>query len=148
MLFDFLIKVCGYFCIYCVIIRLFIRVLGNCGLYVPCKSAQIPRFDSYFLRTASYDIPTEAKSAFALEIDDIRVVLRDSTNRSLVMMDEIGKGTSARDGSSFAGALLETLDNKNVYTIFATHLHELLALPLQLNTVQYKKMGYNSDSDG
>jgi DNA mismatch repair ATPase MutS len=48
------------------------------------------RYDHYFLRTASYDVPSEAKSAFALEMDDVRVVLRDCTHRSLVMIDELG----------------------------------------------------------
>lgn len=51
---------------------------------------QVPRYDNFFLRTASYDIPSESKSAFALEMDDMRVVLRDSTHKSLVMLDEIG----------------------------------------------------------
>ena len=49
------------------------------------------RYDHYFLRTASYDVPSEAKSAFALEMDDVRVMLRDCTERSLVMIDELGK---------------------------------------------------------
>ena len=50
------------------------------------------RYDHYFLRTASYDVPSEAKSAFALEMDDLRVMLRDSTDHSLVMIDELGTG--------------------------------------------------------
>lgn len=53
-------------------------------------------FDGFFLRTASYDIPAEDKSAFALEMDDVRVMLRDSSKRSLALVDELGKGTSAR----------------------------------------------------
>lgn len=122
-------------------------LLGNCGLYVPCKHAIIPRFNSFFLRTASYDIPSEAKSAFALEMDDVRIVLRDSSYQSLVMLDEIGKGTSSKDGSCISGALLEYLDQLQVYTIFATHLHEILQLPLNLSNIQYMKMDYDvSDS--
>lgn len=53
-------------------------------------------FDGFFLRTASFDIPAEGKSAFALEMDDVRVMLRDSSDRSLALVDELGKGTSAR----------------------------------------------------
>lgn len=53
-------------------------------------------FDGFFLRTASFDIPAERKSAFALEMDDVRVMLRDSSRRSLALVDELGKGTSAR----------------------------------------------------
>jgi DNA mismatch repair ATPase MutS/predicted GIY-YIG superfamily endonuclease len=126
---------------------LVIALLANCGLHAPCRSSStIPRFDCYFLRTASYDIPAEGKSAFAVEMDDLRIVERDATNRSLVMMDEIGKGTSARDGSAMAAALLEYLSQRAVYTIFATHLHELLSLPLQLaRPMAFKTMSYDED---
>jgi DNA mismatch repair ATPase MutS len=65
-------------------------LLGNCGLFIPASSAIISRFNNFFLRTASYDVPSEGKSAFALEMDDVRVVLRDSTSQSLVMIDELG----------------------------------------------------------
>jgi DNA mismatch repair ATPase MutS len=119
-----------------------IALLANCGLFVPSSFAQIPKFDHFFLRTASYDVPSEAKSAFALEMDDIRVILRDCTDRSLIMIDELGKGTSSRDGASLAGALLEHLNKRQVYGIFATHLHELFSLPLQLKNVKQKKMGF------
>ena len=67
-------------------------LLANCGMFVPCSAGSFPRFDNFFLRTASYDIPSIGMSSFALEMDDLKVVLRDSTNRSLVMVDEIGKG--------------------------------------------------------
>ena len=63
----------------------------------------VPRYDNFFLRTTSYDIPIIGMSAFALEMNDIRVILRDCSNRSLVMIDEIGKGTSSRDGAAIAG---------------------------------------------
>ena len=60
-------------------------------------SRRLPNsFDGFFLRTASFDIPAERKSAFALEMDDVRVMLRDSSRRSLALVDELGKGTSAR----------------------------------------------------
>ncbi|CAN0336736.1 unnamed protein product, partial [Hapterophycus canaliculatus] len=98
-------------------------------------------FDGFFLRTASYDIPAEDKSAFALEMDDVRVMLRDSSGRSLALVDELGKGTSARDGASLAGALLEEMDRVSITGIFATHLHELFDLPLHTETLSYKRMG-------
>jgi DNA mismatch repair ATPase MutS len=125
-------------------------LLGNCGLYLPATDAVIPRYDNFFLRSASYDIPKEGKSAFALEMDDVRVLLRDCTNKSLVMLDEIGKGTSARDGSALAGALLEHLDQAGVSGVFATHLHELFRLPaLKLSgNTRRKKMGVNFDNNG
>ncbi|CAE7574957.1 MSH1, partial [Symbiodinium microadriaticum] len=116
-------------------------LLANCGLFVPCLRASVPRYDSFFLRTASHDTPLEGKSAFAVEMDDIRVMMRDSTQKSLVMIDEIGKGTSSRDGAAFAGALLEWMSSTGMHGIFATHLHELLHMKLNLDNVKMKRMG-------
>ncbi len=125
-------------------------LLANCGLFVPCSSARVPRYKSFFLRATSYDIPSEGKSAFAIEMDDMHVVLRDSSSRSLVMVDEIGRGTSSRDGAALAGALLEALGTAGVHGIFATHLHEVLRLPLHVPGMQLKRMsaalGASADS--
>ena len=71
-------------------------------------------------------------------------MLRDCSARSLVMIDELGRGTSVRDGAGLAGAVLETLDSMGVGCIFATHLHELLRLPLRLKNVTLKRMGISS----
>ena len=59
----------------------YIRNIHGIGLFVPCDKAKVPRYDSFFLRATSYDIPSEGKSAFAIEMDDMHIVLRDSTNR-------------------------------------------------------------------
>jgi hypothetical protein len=116
-------------------------LLANAGLFVPCDRAFVPRFDSFSMRTASFDVPIEGKSAFAMEIDDMRVILRDCTDSSLVMIDEIGKGTSSKEGSVLAAAILEELAARNVAGIFATHLHEIFELPgLRLQNVELKKM--------
>lgn len=65
-------------------------LLANCGLFVPCSKAQVPRYDHFFLRTSSHDVPSEGKSAFALEMEDMRIVLEDSSPNSLIMIDELG----------------------------------------------------------
>ena len=65
-------------------------LLANCGFFVPCRTAQIPRYDNFFLRTSSHDVPSEGKSAFALEMQDMQIVLLDSTHKSLIMIDELG----------------------------------------------------------
>jgi DNA mismatch repair ATPase MutS len=70
-------------------------LLANCGLFVPCSTAQIPRYDNFFLRTSSHDVPSEGKSAFALEMQDMQIVLLDSTHQSLIMIDELGKSPGA-----------------------------------------------------
>lgn len=65
-------------------------LLANCGLFVPASEATVPFFDNYFLRTSSYDMPSSGKSAFGSEMDDMRVLLRDITLQSLIMIDELG----------------------------------------------------------
>lgn len=116
-------------------------LLANCGFFVPCDEAVVPRYDTFFLRTTSFDVPGENKSAFALEMDDMRVIERDSTHKSLIMIDEIGKGTSSIDGAALAGAFLEDFDARGCSGIFATHLHEVFDLQLNLKRVEYKRMG-------
>lgn len=74
-------------------------LLANCGLFVPCSEAQVPRYDHFFLRTASHDVPIEKKSAFALEMDDVRIILKDATSRSLIMIDELGMAQSRRSSN-------------------------------------------------
>jgi hypothetical protein len=114
-------------------------LLANCGLFTPCRDFVCPRFDSFFVRAPGGDAPSEGKSAWALEADEMRALVRDASSRSLVMVDELGRGTSARDGAALAGALLERLDRIGCYGIFATHLHELLDLPLTLSSRTSKK---------
>ncbi|CAM9772584.1 unnamed protein product, partial [Chrysoparadoxa australica] len=123
-------------------------LLANAGLFIPASEATVPRYDAFFMRTSSHDVPSEGKSAFALEMDDMRVVLEGGTPRSLVMVDELGKGTSSRDGAGLSGALLEELDRMRVSGIFATHLHELFALPLSTRSVSYKRMGFIVEDAG
>jgi len=68
-------------------------LLGNCGLFAPISSgSNMCRYDNFFLRTASYDVPSTGMSSFALEMDDLRVILRDCSHRSLIMVDELGRG--------------------------------------------------------
>jgi hypothetical protein len=136
-----------------------VALLANCGLSVPATMsppststtsslsssssprthAPIPRLDGYFLRTNGADCPAEGLSAFALEADDMRILLRDVTPRSLAAVDELGRGTAPREGAAIVGAVLEELDKRGCPSVFATHLQdELCALPLSLAQTQYK----------
>lgn len=81
-------------------------------------------------------------------MDDVRVLLRDCTSQSLILLDEIGKGTSSRDGAALSGALLEALDSVPVTAVFATHLHELFDLPLTTQHVRWKRMGVVAEEEG
>ena len=107
-------------------------LLTNCGLSAPFGVGSfVRRFDSIFVRGASADVPTENKSAFGAEMEDIAALLRSSTESSLVFFDEIGRGTSPTDGTSLAGAVLEEMATAKMNGIFATHLHDILMLPLR-----------------
>ena len=81
-------------------------LLANCGLCVPASSAVVPAFDVIFLRNTAYDAPKEGKSSFGVEMSDIRDLLSVVTPRSLVMVDELGKGTSSSEGAALSGAIL------------------------------------------
>ena len=106
-------------------------LLANGGLCAPCEpGGEAPRYDAFFLRAAAHDAPAEGKSAWAVECEDVASLLRDATAESLCAVDEVGRGTSARDGAALAGALLEGLCERSVSGFFATHLYELLDLPL------------------
>lgn len=80
------------------------------------------------------------RSAFALEVDDVSTMFHECTNRSIVMVDEIGKGTSSRDGACLAAAILEEMDRRGFSGIFATHLHEVFALPMNIKRVKEMTM--------
>ena len=115
-------------------------LLANCGLAAPATTKHpVPRLDGYFLRTNGADCPAEGLSAFALEADDIRILMRDVTPRSLAAVDELGRGTAPREGAAIVGAVLEELDQRGCPCLFATHLHEELeSLPLSLERTQHK----------
>ena len=135
-------------------------LLANCGLAVPIRRIRaelsdrdighknidevpIPRIDGFFLRTNGADCPSEGLSAFALEADDMRILLRDLTPRSIAAVDELGRGTSPQEGAAIVGAILEELDRRGCASIFATHLHaELSRLmdcgsPGETNSLQF-----------
>lgn len=102
-------------------------LLLSCGLCAPVAiGSSIRRFDSLFVRGASADVPTENKSAFGAEMNDISSLLRNCGNRSLVFVDEIGRGTSPKDGTSLAGAILERMTEEGMSGMFATrkYIHQ------------------------
>ena len=118
-------------------------LLANCGLFAPCEATStIPHFDAYILRSAeSADSPVAGLSTFAVEMSDARAIVRDATERSLVFVDELCKGTEARAGACIAAAAVEHLSlNTNCLGLFATHLHDMLKLPLNDSNLGFMKM--------
>jgi DNA mismatch repair protein MutS len=106
-------------------------LMAQMGSFVPASKAVIGMVDRIFTRIGASDDLTKGQSTFMVEMDETANILRHATTRSLVILDEIGRGTSTFDGLSIAWAVAETLhdkDDKGVRTLFATHYHELTDL--------------------
>ncbi|XP_044967116.1 DNA mismatch repair protein MSH1, mitochondrial isoform X3 [Hordeum vulgare subsp. vulgare] len=116
-------------------------LLGVCGLMVPAASAVIPHFDSIMLHMKAYDSPADGKSSFQIEMSEIRSLVSRATGRSLVLIDEICRGTETAKGTCIAGSIIERLDDAGCLGIVSTHLHGIFDLPLSLNNTDFKAMG-------
>lgn len=116
-------------------------LLGICGFMVPAKSALIPPFDSIMLHMKSYDSPADGKSSFQVEMSEIRSIITQVSSRSLVLVDEICRGTETAKGTCIAGSIVETLDKIGCLGIVSTHLHGIFDLPLTVQNVAHKAMG-------
>ncbi|XP_073224059.1 DNA mismatch repair protein MSH1, mitochondrial isoform X2 [Cicer arietinum] len=116
-------------------------LLGICGLMVPAESALIPYFDSIMLHMKSYDSPADHKSSFQVEMSELRSIIAGTTKRSLVLVDEICRGTETAKGTCIAGSIIETLDSIGCLGIVSTHLHGIFTLPLNIKNTVHKAMG-------
>ncbi|KAG2727771.1 hypothetical protein I3760_01G173700 [Carya illinoinensis] len=116
-------------------------LLGICGFMVPAHSALIPQFDSIMLHMKSYDSPADGKSSFQVEMSEIQSIIAGTTKRSLVLIDEICRGTETAKGTCIAGSIIETLDKIGCLGIVSTHLHGIFTLPLITKNTVYKAMG-------
>jgi len=108
-----------------------IVLLAQMGSYVPAENAKIGVVDRIFTRVGAMDDLRRGQSTFMVEMSETANILNNATERSLVVLDEIGRGTSTYDGLSIAWAVAEELVKKNkkgVKTLFATHYHELIEL--------------------
>ena len=113
-----------------------ITLLAHIGSYVPASSATIGIVDRIFTRMGSSDDLAGGRSTFMVEMTETANILHNATERSLVLMDEVGRGTSTFDGLSLAWASAEHLARETqAFTLFATHYFELTALPEQAETV-------------
>ncbi|MFA0120115.1 DNA mismatch repair protein MutS, partial [Vibrio sp. 10N.261.48.A2] len=113
-----------------------IALMAHIGCYVPAESATIGSIDRIFTRIGASDDLASGRSTFMVEMTETANILHNATPNSLVLMDEIGRGTSTYDGLSLAWASAEWLANQiNAMTLFATHYFELTELPNQLPTL-------------
>ncbi|HXF50345.1 MAG TPA: DNA mismatch repair protein MutS [Dehalococcoidia bacterium] len=108
-----------------------ITLMAQCGCFVPAREARIGLVDRIFTRVGAQDDLASGQSTFMVEMLETANILRNATPRSLVVLDEIGRGTSTYDGLAIARAVVEYLHNTpeaRARTLFATHYHELVAL--------------------
>lgn len=116
-----------------------ITLMAQIGSFVPARSAQIGVVDSIFTRVGASDDLAAGQSTFMVEMSEVASILQNATAKSLILLDEIGRGTSTYDGMSIARAVLEfCADSKKLgaKTLFATHYHELTELENQVAGVK------------
>lgn len=106
-----------------------ITIMAHLGSFVPAKSAQIPLTDRVFTRVGASDNLISDQSTFMVEMIEVASIIQNATKNSLLILDEVGRGTSTYDGLSIAWAVIEYLtENIGARTMFATHYHELTDL--------------------
>jgi len=110
-----------------------ITLMAQVGSFVPAQSARIGIVDRIFTRVGASDDLVSGQSTFMVEMTEVSNILNNATENALVILDEIGRGTSTFDGISIAWAVVEALYERGVKTLFATHYHELIELE-QLKT--------------
>jgi DNA mismatch repair protein MutS len=114
-----------------------IQLLAQTGCYVPASRAKLPIVDRLFTRVGASDNLVRGQSTFMVEMSETSAILHTATARSLVLLDEIGRGTSTYDGVSIAWSVSEHLhDAVGCKTVFATHYHELTQLANELSSVR------------
>ena len=115
-----------------------IVLLAQVGCFVPARSANVGIVDRIFTRVGASDDLASGQSTFMVEMNEVANILRNATSDSLLILDEIGRGTSTFDGLSIAWAVIEHISNRKLLgakTLFATHYHELTELEGKMNNV-------------
>ena len=125
-----------------------IAILAQIGSFVPAESAELPIFDQLFTRIGSSDDLISGKSTFMVEMLDANHAIQNATKQSLILFDEIGRGTSTYDGLAIAQAIIEYIHQKiGCKTLFATHYHELTDLEEHLKHLKNIHVAAN-ESEG
>ena len=114
-----------------------IAILNQIGSFVPCKKCNLPIFDKIFTRIGASDDLVGGESTFMVEMKESALALNNATKNSLILFDELGRGTSTYDGMSLAGAIIEYISrNIKCKTLFSTHYHELTDMESKLSNVK------------
>jgi DNA mismatch repair protein MSH4 len=102
-----------------------LQIMAQSGCFVPAEYAHFPIIDQLFVRTSTDDSVEANLSAFSTEMREMAFILRNVNEKSLIVIDELGRGTSTRDGLAIALAISEALIQSNSFNWFATHFHQL-----------------------
>ena len=112
-------------------------IMGQIGCFVPCDQAELIIFDQIFTRIGAADDLVSGQSTFMVEMLEANHAISKATDRSLILLDEIGRGTSTYDGMALAQAIVEYIHNNiNAKTLFSTHYHELTAMENTLGNLK------------
>lgn len=126
-----------------------ITIMAHLGSFVPAKAAKIPLIDRVFTRVGASDNLISDQSTFMVEMIEVASILQNATKNSLLILDEVGRGTSTYDGLSIAWAVIEYLtENIGAKTMFATHYHELTELETKLDGVKNYKISVKEINGG
>ena len=125
-----------------------IAILAQMGSFVPADSASLPLIDRIFTRIGASDSLSRGRSTFMVEMTETAVILNTASARSLIVLDEIGRGTATYDGLALAWAVVEQIHSRTgAKTLFATHYHELTELAEQLEGVRNLKVSVKEAGD-
>ena len=112
-------------------------IMAQIGCFVPCKSAKMPIFDKIFTRIGASDDLVSGESTFMVEMKEANYAISEATENSLILFDELGRGTATYDGMSLAQSILEYIHDKiKAKTMFSTHYHELTVLEKDLKNLK------------
>ena len=112
-------------------------IMAQIGCFVPCKEAMLPIFDKIFTRIGASDNLVSGESTFMIEMKEANKAIQEATRDSLILFDELGRGTATYDGIALAQSILEYIhDNIKAKTMFSTHYHELTALEKELKNLR------------
>ncbi len=126
-----------------------ITLLAQMGSFVPARSARIGLVDRIFTRVGAEDDIASGKSTFMIEMEETAMILHHATRHSLIILDEIGRGTSTYDGLAIARAVVEYLHTvTEARTLFATHYHELASMADELPHLRVYTMAISDDEQG
>lgn len=124
-----------------------IALLAQIGSFVPADEAVIGVVDRIFTRVGAHDELASGQSTFMVEMNETANILNNATRRSLIVLDEIGRGTSTYDGLSIAWAVAEQINTIGAKTLFATHYHHLNELEKQLKGVRNYRIAVREEKD-